>query len=73
LFAEQTEPAGSCKDTQVPEEQVWPEVQAMPQPPQLFVSDWVLTSQPSAALPLQLAYPGLQATLHAPETQDGVL
>jgi hypothetical protein len=45
----------------------------MPQPPQLFVSDWVLTSQPSAALPLQLAYPGLQATLHAPETQDGVL
>jgi len=73
VFAVQAEPAGSCVDTQAPALHVWPVVQAMPQPPQLFASDWVLTSQPSAALPLQLAYPAAQeATLQAPETQDGV-
>src|SRR6185312_12662538 len=47
--------------------------QAVPQPPQLLLSLMVLTSQPSATVPLQLAKPVLQpATVQLPTEQPAV-
>ena len=48
---------------QAPALQVRPPVQTMPQPPQLLLSVLVLTSQPLAARPSQLAKPGLQEAM----------
>jgi hypothetical protein len=46
--------------------------QTVPQPPQLLADVRVLTSQPSAALPLQSAKPSLHTTPHAPSPHDAV-
>ncbi len=46
---------------QAPAVQAMPPVQALPQPPQLLASVWVLTLHPSEKLPLQLAEPAAHA------------
>jgi hypothetical protein len=53
----------------MPPVQLVPVAQTLPQPPQLFLSVWVLTSQPFAALPSQLAIGALQmGSVHLPPT-----
>jgi hypothetical protein len=55
---------------QTPAVQVWPPVHLLPHAPQLLGSEFVFTSQPSAALPLQLANPAVhEVTAHAPALQ----
>ena len=57
---------------QLPPEQTVPDAQLWPQAPQLALSVWVFTSQPSAAVALQLAKPvahALAPTVHAPAVQ----
>jgi hypothetical protein len=44
-------------------------LQTVPHPPQFAGSTWVLTSQPSPVLLLQLAKPALQVIPHAPDAQ----
>lgn len=56
--------------TQLPVPPAW--VQALPQPPQLFVSFVVLISQPLATLLSQLAYPASHATEHFDDAHVGV-
>ena len=52
---------------QLPDEHTWPPPHAVPHPPQLPLSACVLTSQPFAALPSQLAKPALHAPMtHVP-------
>jgi len=51
---------------QAPPLQICPLMHAMPHPPQLWVSVFVLTSQPSALLPLQSWKPGLQVPMAQP-------
>src|SRR5579883_1169597 len=52
----------------------WLVEQTLPQPPQLLLSVLVFTSQPLVCLLLsQSAKPGLQAPLHPPEEQVGVM
>jgi hypothetical protein len=59
--------------TQAPLLQLCPLVHAWPHAPQLLVSVFVLTSQPSAGLPLQSWKPALQVwTAQAPSWQAGV-
>ena len=48
----------------LPEEQTWPELQAVAQAPQLLLSVWVLTHSPE-----QLVRPVWQLRAHLPEEQ----
>ena len=53
-----------------PEEHTWPPPHPIPQPPQLPLSVCVSTSHPLAAVPSQLAKPGLHAPMtHVPVEQ----
>jgi hypothetical protein len=55
---------------QAPEEHTWPPPHALPHPPQLPLSDCVLTSHPLAALPSQSAKPVAQVPReHVPLAQ----
>ena len=64
----------SLVQVQTPAVQTFPSVQAVPQPPQLFASVMVLTSQPLALAMSQFAKPGAQVTtVHVPIWQVAVV
>jgi hypothetical protein len=63
-------PQDGAAEVHAPALHVWPPVQATPHAPQLVALVWRFTSQPSAALPLQLANPAVhEVTAHAPALQ----